>query len=165
MPKPLPDDLFPPLSMSVGQLVLSWSFVENSLDQWVAIIYQGVGGKQIEREIPRALKRKIKFLRRCFKNIALLEPFAEEAIELLGQAKDVSDIRHIVVHGYISKYDSNTQTVTFVKLDARKDIHRINETPLTFDQLLEAGGKCLDLSLNCAKLTKRFTNTFVAKNK
>ena len=160
MPKPIPDDLFPLLSLSVGQLVLSWSVVEVSLDQWVAIIYQGVGGKQIEREMPRALSRKIKFLRRCFKSILALEPFAEEATNLLGRAKELSSIRHTVVHGYVSKYDPDTQTATFVKLDAGKEIHQINITPLTFDQLLGAGGKCLNLSTDFTKFTKRLTDVF-----
>ena len=160
MLKTIPDDLFPPLSLSVGQLILSWSFIEVSLDQWVAIIYQGGGGQKIEREIPRAINRKIKFLRRCFKSIAALEPFAEEATNLLGSAKELSGIRHIIVHGYPSTYDPDTQTVTFVKLDAGRDIHRVNETPLTFAQLLDAGGKCLDLSTDVTRLTKRMVKAF-----
>ena len=160
MAKTIPDDLFPPLSMAVGQMVLSWSFVEVSLDQWVAIIYQGVGGRNLAEEIPRALTRKIKFLRRCFRNIAALDPFAEEATKLLDRAKEISEIRHTVVHGYISKYEPHTQTVTFVKLDAEKDIHRRFEIPLTFPQLLDAGGKCLDLSTDFTRFTKRLTDSF-----
>ena len=162
MLKTIPDNLFPPLSMAVGQLILSWSFVEVSLDQWVAVVYQGVGGKQIEREIPRGLDRKIKFLRRCFKRIPALEPFAEEATDILSRAKKLSSIRHTIVHGFVSKYDPHTQTMTFVKLDARKDrdIHRVNETPLTFAQLLDAGGECLNLSTDSARLAKRLAERF-----
>ncbi len=160
MLKTIPDDLFPRLSLSVGQLILKWSFVEVSLDQWVAVVYQGVGGKQIEQEIPRGLKRKIKFLRRCFKSIPALEPFAEEATNLLSRAKKLSSIRHTIVHGYLSKYDPHTQTVTFVKLDARKDIQRVNETPLTIAQLLDAGRECLNLSTDSARLAKRLAERF-----
>ena len=162
--KLFPDDFFPMISLSVGQLVIGWSFVEMSLKQWIAIIYHGAGGKHIEHEIPRGLKSEIKFLRRCFRNISSLEPFANEATSVLDRAAKLADIRHAVVHGYPSKYDSDTQTVTFVKLDARKHIHRIMGRPITFSQLLDAGRVCLDLGHDGAVLSKRLADAFVSEN-
>ena len=104
MKEPLPDGLLESLYTAIGSVIVSWSFLETSLDACVMIIFEASGGKHIEDRIPLALNRKTRFLRKCFNNIDSLAGFSVEGSDLLRRVEDLAETRHFVAHGYLSEF-------------------------------------------------------------
>jgi hypothetical protein len=152
------------LSLGVGQLVIEWAFVEQVLDMCIAVIYHHAGGKHIDPIIPRSVKRKVRFLKLCFKTIKAAAPFKDEALPLLSEAKTLAHTRHTVVHGVLSEYDDATGTVTFVMLDPRADAHYEVRRKLDFQQMLTAGDKCRILMGQLRNLTRRLIRALVPED-
>ena len=97
MPQPIPAEIHTEVAHLRGEFVTNWAMVEMSIDFCIVIIYQLVGGKHIEKEIPRMYSRKIKFLRRCFGRLASLDDFAIEGCALLDRADALMDTRHMSI--------------------------------------------------------------------
>jgi len=83
---------------AIGWHTTSWAFIENGLEFLVIAIHDA-GGNQIDTEAPWSLERKIKYLRRCFRQIAALAPYHLVASTLLDQVKIASESRHDIIHG------------------------------------------------------------------
>jgi hypothetical protein len=114
---PIPSSAFPPLNMAVGQLVVNWATLESMIQKIIAAIYHQAGGKHADRSIPVAFKRQRRFLRRCFRSIAGLAPFADEGSAILDAMADLIFIRNAVVHGAVCGFEPNTGRYTFLRLD------------------------------------------------
>ena len=159
-----------PLSSSIGFLILNWAMIEACLDFNTAIIFHAAGGKHIDREIPMALKSKLKFLRRCFSQIDMLHPFADEAIGYLSRVQDLSQTRHAVVHGFASKYDGSHkdgERFLFVKLDLinGRTLHKSQEVWISGRKIVNDGVKCKELVTELTAFTKRFLKTYIPDHK
>jgi hypothetical protein len=165
MANKFPDAFMTNLSLAVGQLVLDWAFVEQNLDMCIAVIYHTAGGKHIDPVLPRSVKRKVRFLKLCFKTIDTLAPFKEQALPMLSEAKTLAHARHTVVHGVLSDYDDPTGTVTFVMLDAKPELHHVVRRKLDFLQMLSAGEKCRTLTFQLRDLTQCLLDTFMPEDK
>jgi len=159
----IPEEIFQPLCTAVGQIVVNWSFVEQSLNIWIITIYQAAGGKDIERVIPQSLNRKIKFLRKCFRQIQALVSFKDEGLDFITRAKELSTVRHFVVHGTISTYEETDHMLTFVKLDIVDDgtIHKTNELRITARKLVSDGDECHWLAHAMLGFGQRLNDQFV----
>ncbi len=159
-----PDAFMSNLSKAVGQLVIDWAFVEQNLDMCIAVLYHTAGGKHIDPVLPRSVKRKVQFLKLCFKTIDALAPFKDQALPLLSEAKTLAHARHTVVHGVLSDYDDPTGTVTFVMLDAKPTLHHEVRKKLDFGQMLSAGGRCRTLTFQLRDLTQSLLDTFMPQD-
>lgn len=148
MKSDFPPEVVEPLCSAIGHMVLSWSQVEVCLDYSTAIIFQAAGGRHLDDQIPQALGRKIKFLRRCFRQIDTLLPFANEMLPYLDETKRLSETRHLIIHGVASKYDETSQRFRFVKLDLinGKTLHRAKESWIPVDKILNDAIDCQELA-------------------
>jgi len=164
MSEKLPADFLRNVSMAVGQLVVSWAFVEQVLDMCIAVVYQSLDCKYIGPEIPRSTKRKVEFLKTAIKTHRKLARFQTD-LALLSSALTLADARHTVVHGVISEYDDKKGAITFVMLDAKPQIHHEMRRTVTFKSLLDAGGQCQSLTVSLHDLVKRLIKALVPKNK
>ena len=162
-----PQDVFDPLFRSIGYLVVNWTFVESSLNAWITVIYHMAGGKHVESVLPLELKRKRKFLRRCFGQIEALRPWKDEAITLLDRTNPIADVRHFVIHGTVSHYDKAADhSITFVRID-RKDagtMHVTRELTITGADLLQRGTDALELTPKMIDLAHRLIDALVPKD-
>ncbi len=160
---PIPSDILPPIFFAVGELVLGWAFAEQNLDNMVTIFFHGAGAKT-EAELPVALNRKMKYLRKCLRTVPALASFRANAEQLIDEAEKLSDTRHTVIHGAISEYNSQIQVITFVKLKAVKDRHWVDPRHMKLDHLLGIGVEAGKLGLRLGDLTRRLLDTFVPKD-
>jgi hypothetical protein len=85
-------DNFSRLCQAVGFLVIDWALIEQQIDNWVNVSFNNCGGNSIHghETIPHALKRKIDFLKKSFKTLPLLAPFASEGLNLLTRISTLS---------------------------------------------------------------------------
>lgn len=87
---------------AIGRLVVSWSSLEMALDAMIDLIHRGLGGNKLEPERPRALQRKLNYLRRYFKSLPGMEPSGLAGFLLLfKQIEDLSESRHDIIHGAV----------------------------------------------------------------
>ncbi len=121
----LPKEILEPLCTAIGALVLLWGAVEMSLHLLVVTAFDDAGGKEIEDEFPRALARKIKFLRKSFRHLGPLKPFAKECLSLLELTAELGTKRHGVIHAAATGFDVDTGRVDFTGLDADKTGHLV----------------------------------------
>jgi hypothetical protein len=162
-PPPIPADVLMAVYAAVGELVIGWALAEQMLDHMVTLCFHGAGAKT-ERELPVALTRKLRYLRKCFARVPSLPPFRERASNLLDETEKLSDIRHTVIHGAISDYDTTTETIIFVKLKAVKDRHWVDPRRVKGTALLAAGGEAADLGSRLGDLARGLFDTLVPEN-
>ncbi len=148
----------------VGEIVIGWALAEQILDNCVALFFHAAGGRQIEPELPRMLKRKISFSRRCLNKLAPLADFRQQGTAFMDEIAILAELRHTLIHGALSDYDAATATYTFTRLDAVKDKHWIQPRTVSLPILLNTGGKCLDLGSRFGDFLKRLVEAFVPED-
>lgn len=163
MTSELPKHIVEPLSGAVGYLVINWAMVETYLDYNMAIIFHAAGGRSVEAKMGKALNQKIKFLRRSYRRLALLEPFAAEALPLIDRASRLSDTRHIVCHGVISKFDDQGEMFMFRRLNLADGftMHTSKAVWIAGKQIHDDGVECEQLAAKFHDLTDRLLRTLV----
>lgn len=163
----VPEDVMPSLFANVGMIVMSWSFIENSLDAWTAIAFHDCNGVSIERELPRQFDRKVRFLRKCFNRLPELAPWKDECLRFLGRAKELAEIRHYMVHGTLSDFDEkNDESFTFQKidLDENKTQHLFGSLTIPGAQLISAAEELSDMASQGVGLSNSILNAMEGKN-
>ena len=124
-----------PFFAAIGRLTISWAHLEAGLDFCVAIAYHSLDGDQIEQEIPRALKRKINFLRKAFKRLNALAPYRDRFLTLADQIETESDKRHDIIHGFIVSHES--QEVRMIRLRYTPEMHHEKKVTATTASILK----------------------------
>jgi hypothetical protein len=153
-PKEILDVLYAP----VGAVVIYWSLLEQSIEFWVAMIYHRPGGnKNWKKGPPFLLAAKLSFLRAKFADLAELQPFATEALGLLGEIEKMATVRDVLVHGAASTYNPSTQQIKFTRLgiDKAEKKHQERIDYLSIPDILDAGGKILNVNSRTLNFTQR----------
>ncbi|MEQ8395462.1 hypothetical protein [Thalassobaculum sp.] len=162
----IPGDVVEALCGAVGHVVVNWAFVEVAVDTCIATIYQNAGGKHIEREIPSAIGRKVKFLRRCIKQIGALSLYRTEGDQLLNRVNAVKDTRHMLVHGCVTGYERENHAFTFAKMDTinNRTRHKLNPSKFTAQQILDDGTECQTLARDLTRFSQRLFEAFPSED-
>jgi hypothetical protein len=134
---------------SIGRFTISWSLLEAVLDMSVMSVYHGLGGSKLAREIPKSLKRKIKFLAKASKRIESISHLEKEIGEITNQIKDASVLRHDLIHGFAVEAAEKSGEAKLVRF-----IHEagaITQRPIEIDTV-----KILTAARDNQKLVARF---------
>ncbi len=91
---------FKNLYAAVGQMTIRWAAVETNIDILVWVVMQKL--QTGEAEIPRALNRKTRLLRKWFTNLPELLPFMDLGVSIADQADSLADARNWIVHGVVA---------------------------------------------------------------
>lgn len=93
---------------AIGYICQNWAMLEQVLDMCIAMIYHDIGGRaEINPEIPRSFKMKVRFLKHAFSRLEPIKKYKEEATEILREAKILSKARNDLVHGAITSLTPN----------------------------------------------------------
>lgn len=167
MSQSIPEEILPSLYSAVGMIVTNWSFVENALDHWTAIVFDDFGGSRIEPEMPRMFGRKVKFLSKCFKRIDALSPFKDDALKVIQRASELSDMRHYIVHGVLSGFDAeDKEAFVFRKIDVSQDKkqHVLGEMRLPGTHLAIGATELLHMASFAQKVSVRLLDAIETQN-
>jgi len=82
----------------------------------VDISHHVFGGNEIEAEIPRALKRKISYLRAVFKQLPISSEITEGYLALLDQIEISAEARHDIIHGAVTEYVERSGEAEMVRV-------------------------------------------------
>jgi hypothetical protein len=161
VPAPVPDDFPLPFYMAVGELIISWAFLEQKIDVCVRIVFDHLDCSSIQTTLPQGPKRKAQFLKRAFKEIPELAPFAD-SVPHFSLAKHLAHIRHTAINGTLAAYDSECQTVIFSIFDSDGLGQKIDEERIPIREMLTISGQCQDLTKQLQSIAERLSETFVA---
>ncbi len=85
---------------AIGWFTVAWALLEASVDYACSLIYDRLGGDQFEKERPRNMKGKLRFLLRASRKIEALQPFPSFG-PLVREIKSASKVRSDLIHGFI----------------------------------------------------------------
>ena len=135
---------------SIGLVTIIWAKTESVLDLIVSVIYSPGGGDKLEAELPRALDRKLTFLRKCYTRLDALKAVQASGIEIVERFHAIKQRRHDLIHGAVSRATADSIEVTILKKDKGKpEGIRMDRETITHDNLidlLEAITDLLDLT-------------------
>lgn len=158
------EDFFNALYLSVGQLVVSFSFIDQSLSHWVAMIFQIYKKEHGETKIPHELRRKIEFLGRCFRSIDPIRHLEPQTTAIFKRLHPIIEARHFLIHGVLSKYEPGKQKFTYVRVDVTPKIHKAVSRGFTFERILKIGNDALTLSRETAEFSHRLLDVTVPED-
>lgn len=151
----LEDNLLP-IYMSAGELVISWALLESGLEKLANYMFTEGGKPFADRQrLPYEFKRKAAFIGRCLREVTPFQPFADEGAGLLDRARVIANTRRTIIHGALSGFDANSGKLTFVRLEADGDIHRVRVEPITLLELHAVSADCHSLANDLFKFTMR----------
>lgn len=101
---------------AIGRLTISWAQLEVGLDSMVRIIYYGFKGSKIEAEVPRNLKRKIRFLRAAFKTLPIGKTAIDGYLNFLDRVQSAAETRHDIIHGVVIEQVEGSGEATLIRM-------------------------------------------------
>jgi hypothetical protein len=129
---------FQALCACIGFVMVNWALAEQSLDMIVSVIYDQCGGSTITKDKPWALKAKIDFLRKAFKQFVALQPYAEQGNKILNSLIALSEKRHNLVHGVVTGINLEDGVFPIEKFDYRNNtLKKIQFDPKAFPNLAQ----------------------------
>jgi hypothetical protein len=101
---------------AVGRLTLAWAQTETILDLIVWLLHSQYGGAQVEPQLPIGLQRKIRYVNKCFRKVALLKPYATRMREVMDKYAQAAVLRHDMAHGMVLEHSRMTGETSLVRL-------------------------------------------------
>lgn len=150
---------------AIGRLTISWAHLELGLDGMVEIVHHALGGREIEPEIPRALGRKITYLRAVFKGASLPDDAIASYLSFLDRVETASQTRHDVIHGVVVEYAERSGEASMIRaLRHRRGVTKRQYQMTTVDILRAAreaqqlGGHALKFVVSFYELVKKLVS-------
>lgn len=131
---------------AIGRLTVSWAHLEMGLDCVIEILHHAFGGKEIERVIPWALKRKIRYLRAYIKRYPLPEEVMQNYNRLFDEILAASETRHNIIHGAIIEHAERSGEATFIRILRKKGHSSTKEIKIRTKDILMAAREAQKLS-------------------
>jgi|HubBroStandDraft_6_1064221.scaffolds.fasta_scaffold1000124_1 hypothetical protein len=140
------------LCQAIGYVVVHWALIEQQLDNWVNVSFINCGGAPLrkQKDIPRSLNQKIKFLKICFRTLAALEPFRSDGTDLVNLISTLAPKRNNLIHGAITSIHPVNGAFEFRKIGYDKQTHTLASFEFTlaeFSTLEESLSNLLTESL------------------
>lgn len=136
---------------AIGRLAISWAHLEFGLDCMVEFLYYACDGKAVEPEIPRALQRKITFLRAIFKTIPIGEEATQDYLSLLDRIQTAAQDRHDIIHGVVVEMVERSGEAKMVRPIRNKDSVTKKEFKATTKSVMEAARDANNLTSSVFK--------------
>jgi hypothetical protein len=133
------------LLAAVGRLVVTWAHLEFALDAMILFVYRG-GYNEHEPELPRALNRKLDFLRGVFNKGQLAQAEKESHLAFLDAVAVESVTRHDIIHGYPRHHPSDDGEAKLTRLLINKTGWQERHVTITIASVTEATARAQRLS-------------------
>jgi len=115
------------LYRAVGYTVVSWALIEQALDFCIEVVFHCCGGEKINAEIPRALKAKLRFMRKSLRQLEPLQPVKDRGLALMDETSALKPQRDNIVHAAVKGVKSASGIFEFSKLHAKQTTHYVED--------------------------------------
>lgn len=120
---------------ALGRATYAWAYLETVIDSLVAVTFHSFGGQSIHPEIPKALSRKLEYLKDCSK-LPALKKHRFAILALKDAVNDMKELRHDVIHGAVSEF-ADDGTATLMRFVYEKQWHRRRYAKVTAATLVQ----------------------------
>ena len=135
---------------AIGRLTLAWGHLELGLDCTIHILHHAFGGNKQAKDIPRALNRKLRYLRNWVKQTLPDQEAVTGYLSFLDAIEKSSQTRHDIIHGAVVEHMEGSGEANFKRLLRNSDTVQFREFTMTTEGILQAaidaqrlGGKAL----------------------
>lgn len=114
-----PESTIESLYKTIGFIVVQWGHCEQSLESLVKTLYQDYAGDNLQKHKsrPLMLNEKLKFIKKCIRDLPLLEQFKIEIQALIEDFEYLSKIRNDLMHGAIADFNHDNYAYSFINLE------------------------------------------------
>jgi hypothetical protein len=151
------------LSSPVGSTTLNWPFIEHALAQITEATADAVGeaGAKVKREYD--FGKRLKYLRRIFSEVAALKSYRARAEQIFDGLDPLAEVRHLLSHGRISRYDAGAKVIDFVRLrpDRSGSHHTFEEVRVFVENIERAARASTRLAADLLALAADLVNEFI----
>jgi len=168
-PKGIPDDkqFLDRLANALGYIAVNFGQLEFTRTAAISIIFHFIEGRdQVRKKLPYTFSGSTEFLCACADGLPALAPFADEIRSLMDESKRLAEKRNHVLHGFVSDYLKDTETLVFRKVDpmkSDKNMHAETVLRITFAELEELGEQSRELSARMISFTQRLLGAFAPR--
>lgn len=156
---------FADLCQCVGFGVVHWSLTEQQLDNWVNVCFNNCGGSKVQndRGIPKSLKPKLAFLKKCLRTLPALAEFCNEGFALISRVSSASTRRHDLIHGAITELrpDPETGAFKFRRIGYDGDLHTFSEFTVTLNDFRDFPPVLTDLVTDAIAFSQKLGDRFL----
>jgi hypothetical protein len=127
---------------TVGHMAVQWGMMEFALDALIAVLFHDFDGKSIAKELPRRFVDKTRFVTSMLAvPDGAVKLHSRELDSIVGKLGNMSQFRHDVIHGFLSRYEPHKALYVFVTMDRTNDKlhHLARERRMTGAELMEIG--------------------------
>ena len=100
---------------TIGAITVAWAKLEGSLDIINDYAFAN-GGKAFQDELPQSTSRKLRFMRRCHKELPQLAPLRDRVECLIDRVFQLMQRRHDIIHGIADEFPKD-DLMHFVRFD------------------------------------------------
>lgn len=149
---------------AIGRIIVAWGMLEAQFNMNVLMLFEGLGGKSLAKQRPRALGRKIDFWNTCFQNLPTIAGHKKAALEYGVALKETADDRNLMMHtnwgnvmvakdvGEVFGMGMNSDAVSFTHYNASMSLDWLHK--LTND-IANRQTELIPLTLYLAKLSRQ----------
>lgn len=88
---------------AVGRLTLSWATLELGLDICALAVHRYHREARTDPELPRALGRKLRYLRKAFETLPEMASARESFLKVMDDIEKSAEVRHDMIHGIVNE--------------------------------------------------------------
>jgi hypothetical protein len=148
------------LFASIGRLTISWALLESCLDGIITIIHHRVGGKTVESDMPWMLKRKVKYIRKCFSRLDALKPYLEPVPQLMTDIIAASEMRQNIIHGVAIEMPEGTAQLKIARLIRGGEFYEQKHFEIPAKDILESAVEASRLGARSITLARALIAAF-----
>jgi hypothetical protein len=120
------------------------------------------GGDKLSASLPRALNRKIQFMKLIFKKLPAFQPFADEGGKFLNRLEILSIDRHWAVHGTVVEHTANIDFEIIVSKASRFEHYLTYERKtMTVPDLIDVWEKSEKLAVEMFAFSRPISENFL----
>jgi hypothetical protein len=141
---------------AIGRLAVAWAHLETGLDMMIEIVHRGLGGANMDPERPRALQRKLRYLRKFMRATAMTDPEREPYDRLFREIEQQSEFRHDIIHGMVVEFATSEGEAQLMRFLHEKGDLSKKAINVTTTSIMEAAVQAEKLGLQTLRWTDEF---------
>jgi hypothetical protein len=135
----VPWDIQQPLFKVVGAIVIRWGLVDTLIASTCSVLFEKLGGHPTQTEPPRNFRRRLDYIRKCFRHQPKLAHLSAELSSIANAAGEIAGLRDAIMHGALTGYKphNSNPVFRFTKLDIDKLTYEQSSMNISSDDLLK----------------------------
>ena len=155
------DRLYP----TVGAIVIYWGLIDLTITHIALRMFKVLQLQDAHHALPTILSARLEVIKTNFKKNPALAKYKVDVLQVIGNIKEMQQLRDMIAHGAASGYDPKRDAIQFTRIDRLKPgqkrqaksptvSHQFNRMPVAFATLTETSDRALRINTFLDSLLK-----------